>query len=139
MKSAAACRPLLRSSVSLTSLQARLGFAAEGLLVPLLAMDAANGRRRRLEALEADVVAAVDAHAVGALRKAIARRLERAELVQVARHVGLLEIGDQRRHRLVARIGRGPGVLRVWLLARARRVFAQLRNERPPARLDHAA
>ena len=48
------------------------------------------------------------------------RAVEAAELVEVAAHVGLLEVGEQRRDGLVARIGRRARVLGIGLLAGAR-------------------
>src|SRR5690606_10327169 len=63
--------------------------------------------RIRLQALVADVLPAVRAHAVGAALDALVRRIELRELEQVARGVGLVQVRDQARHRLVAGVGSG--------------------------------
>src|SRR2546421_838186 len=93
-------------------LEARLRLAAEGLLVALLALHAADRGGEGLQPLEADVAAAVGADAVLAAFQPVARGFERAEFIQVARNVGLLEVGEERGHRFVARVGRLAGMLR---------------------------
>src|SRR5205085_7449126 len=106
------------------ALKAWLRFAAEGLLVAFLALHAPQRSRKRLQTLENDVAAAVDADAVAALLDALTRRLQSPELIQVTRQVGLLQIGEQRGDRFVARVGCRPGVLGIGLLARTRRILA---------------
>src|SRR5205085_678472 len=121
------------------ALKAWLRFAAEGLLVAFLALHAPQRSRKRLQALENDVAAAVEADAVAALLDALARRLQSPELVQVARQVGLLQIGEQRGDRFIARVGCRPGVLGIGLLARTRRVLAQLGEQHVAPLIDLAA
>ena len=104
--------------------------------MPLLALDAARRPRKRLQPFEADIAAAVDADAVGAILDALARRFQRAEFFQIARHVRLLEVGEERGDRFVAGIRRRAGVLGIGMLARARGILAQFGKQRFAALVD---
>src|SRR5438270_6647327 len=93
------------------ALQGRAGRADEGLLVARLADDAAQGRGVRAQARVADVRPALDADAVASFLEARLRRLDAAQLIQLARDFRAVEIANQVRHRFVARIGRRAGEL----------------------------
>jgi hypothetical protein len=116
--------------------QARAAGAGERLLVQRLAADAARGAGLGAQALDADIAAAVDAHAVAAVGEAGARGFEAAQLAQVARQVGLVEVGDERRDRFVARVGRRAGDLAEGFAARLGGVAAQLGDQGLPALAD---
>ena len=74
-------------------------------------VEAEQTQRRQVDAqpLVTDVAAAVDADPVAAFGETRARRLQRAQLREVAPEVGAVELGDQRRDRLVARVVRRAG------------------------------
>jgi len=107
--------------------------------VPLLAAHAAQRGGESPEPFVADVAAAVDADAVAATLQQRPRRLHGAKLAQVAAHVGFLEIGEQRCHRLVAAVRGRAGVLGIRLIAYARRVVAQLGEQRGTPLLEPRA
>src|SRR5262249_54171162 len=104
-----------------------------------LAVDAADRRRIRAQAEVVDVAGAVDAHAVAALVEAPPRLVELAQLARVARRLGLVELGDDARHRLVARVGGRAGELLERGGARLAEVLAQILDQHGAPLLDHGA
>src|SRR5258708_1628067 len=127
------------NSARSNELETGLRLAAEGLLVALLALNAADRGGEGSQPLEADIAAAVDANAVLAAFQAVARGFERAEFVEIARQVRLLEVGEERSHGLVAAVRRRAGVLRVGVLPAALGILAQLGEQGLAALLDQVA
>jgi hypothetical protein len=72
----------------------------------LLAGEAAAGGRLRLQASERNFLAAVEAQAVSAVFKALQGGLERAQLHEVARELGLAGVGNEVGEGLIADVGR---------------------------------
>ena len=103
--------------------------------MPALAGDAALGARLRAQALERDVLAAVHAYTVAAIGHALERGLQRAQLAEVARHLGFADIGEQVRHRLVGDVRCRSSDVRVGLGADPLDVAAQLLEQLVAARV----
>ena len=68
----------------------------------------------------------------------LARRLECAQLAEIAAELGVVEIGEQSGNRFVAGIDHGTGVGGIGFSASARGVLAQLREEGPAPPVDQA-
>src|SRR5512145_1772916 len=109
---------------------------AMGLFEERLAADAALGAGTGAQALEADVLAAVAADAVAAVVHAPARGIERAQLGEVARSLGLIEVLDQALDRLVAGVGHGADDVVKTVLAHPVEVLPDLAREGRAAALD---
>src|SRR6185503_7211560 len=110
--------------------------AAVGLLEVRLALDAALGGGVGAQALEADVLAAVAAGPIAAVLHARARGLQRAQLGEVARGVGLVEVLDQALHRLVAGVGDRADHVVQAIFAQPVQVAAHFAGERRAAVFD---
>jgi hypothetical protein len=108
----------------------------ERFFVHPLAIDAAQRRGLDLEPLEADVPPAFGARPVTAVGHALEGGLERAQLGEVARQFGVVDVGQQVGHRRVAFVGDAARQIGVAFTARLLGVGVQFLLQRGTALLD---